>query len=49
MMLNKLVYVLIISLILVIIIGENNFGHIEITEETALLPETSSAQALAAE
>lgn len=49
MMLNKLVYVLIISLILVIIIGETNFGNIEITEETALLPETSGAQAVAAE
>lgn len=49
MMLNRLVYILIISLILVIIIGEKNFGDIEITEETALLPETSEVQAQAIE
>lgn len=49
MMLNKLVYILIISLILVVIIGEKNFGNIEITEETALLPQTSDVKAQATE
>ncbi|MBT2571287.1 SGNH/GDSL hydrolase family protein [Planococcus sp. ISL-110] len=45
MMLKKLIYILSIALIFIVIIGEKNFENIEITEETALLPETEGAQA----
>lgn len=49
MMLKKLIYILFIALIFIIIIGERNFKSIELPEETALLPETESTKAEAAE
>ena len=49
MMLKIMIYILSISLVFIVIIGEKNFGTIEISEKTALLPETESIQAEAAD
>ncbi|ANU10162.1 G-D-S-L family lipolytic protein [Planococcus antarcticus DSM 14505] len=45
MMLKTLIFILAFVLIFIIIIGEKNFEKIEITEKTALLPETEEQQA----
>lgn len=43
-----MIYILTILLVFIIIIGEKNFATIELSEKTALLPETESIQAEAA-
>ena len=48
-MLKILIYTLSVALIFIVFMGERKFENIKITEETALLPETESVQAEAAD
>lgn len=45
MMLKKMIFFLLIALIFIVINGERNFGDIEFTGNTALLPQTKQVQA----